>query len=141
MAWTNKAERRREEELGSRRQSCRAVKPEDQDSEDNFSQKWFESGSPTAVEARFDMLCNRQPSTMANTNRTIFQRPSSAHDNGRSRVSSGNMGVKPVRAKSAHHSKRTRDNNNGVDFGETMEMKRLEEELAELDMMLTERRR
>ena len=141
MAWTNKAERRGEEEPGSRRTSRRAVKPQDKDSGYNFSQKWFESGSPAAVEERFDMLNNRQPSTITDTNRTIFQRPSSAHDNARSRVSSGDMGVKPVRAKSAHHNRRTRHNSNGVDFGETMEMKRLEEELAELDMMLTERRR
>ena len=114
MAWTNKAERRGEEEPGSRRTSRRAVKPQDKDSGYNFSQKWFESGSPAAVEERFDMLNNRQPSTITDTNRTIFQRPSSAHDNARSRVSSGDMGVKPVRAKSAHHNRRTRHNSNGV---------------------------
>ena len=133
----------------------------------HFSQQWHESGDPDAIAARFDMLHEqggappkKKPSMseldqLHQIGDSKFgrprgvpaasiprQRPISARvePNVYPRVDSHNNQRAPkqrvARQRTVRRPPAQRDN-----LGDTMKMRRLEEELAELDMMLTERRR
>ncbi len=97
-----------------------------------FTQEWFEDGHPDAVAARFDLINNNSNSN-SNHRQRSYEEPT-----GRSRYNNTQNHNKNSRRRpaSAHHA----NNNNKQSLGNTMEINRLEEELAELDHLLYEKR-
>ena len=108
----------------------------------NFTQEWFEDGNPDAVAARFDLI--NQKTNLHGLKKQSHEAPVS-----KSRYDSWDKQNARRRPVSAHHATfkdnrkitNTRLFNEKTELGNTMEINRLEEELAELDHLLYQRRR
>ena len=108
----------------------------------NFTQEWFEDGNPDAVAARFDLI--NQKTNLHGLKKQSHEAPVS-----KSRYDSWDKQNARRRPVSPHHATfkdnrkitNTRLFNEKTELGNTMEINRLEEELAELDHLLYQRRR